>query len=157
MATTADATTQLPATGEPKTVLVIGSNRTNYYQLFAEKFITLDGVRHPIKIEQTGWHLLRATSHSDSGGSIVVTMMPNEQPLPGTPQNSSRTCVPQFVLLRAGTRGGAAIDWRDRLDVFAHSDVPCLNSMDAFMMYVPSPHTECGADIQFSFLCEACV
>eukprot|EP01127_Copromyxa_protea_P003706 TRINITY_DN1349_c0_g1_i1.p1 TRINITY_DN1349_c0_g1~~TRINITY_DN1349_c0_g1_i1.p1 ORF type:complete len:431 (-),score=124.13 TRINITY_DN1349_c0_g1_i1:44-1162(-) len=60
--------------------------------------------------------------------------MPSRKPQPNTPQDKKRSFAPDFILLRAGCRGDAKTDWRYKLSVIAHSNIPTLNSIDSFFL-----------------------
>jgi hypothetical protein len=58
----------------------------------------------PITVEMAHWDEIHLTSYSDSR-SLIATLAASSWPLAGTPNNSSRTCQPDFLLIRSACRG----------------------------------------------------
>jgi synapsin len=112
-------------------LLVIGSQRLNYTELFDGATIDLKSSQESIEVDHCTWDDMSVCSFADQGG-LVVTISPSRKPLAGTLQSKSRVFHPDFVLLRAGTRGGARTDHSHKLDALLHSGVPTLNSALSF-------------------------
>lgn len=109
------------------TLLVIASQRINYYKLFEGcKILGKD-----LKIEQAAWDDIEVCSYGNA--QCVVTISPSFRPIEGTSQNTRRSCVPDFVLFRGSCKGGPRTDWMHKLVTFAHANVPTLNSVGSFV------------------------
>eukprot|EP00005_Dracoamoeba_jomungandri_P004121 CAMPEP_0174254486 /NCGR_PEP_ID=MMETSP0439-20130205/3798_1 /TAXON_ID=0 /ORGANISM="Stereomyxa ramosa, Strain Chinc5" /LENGTH=366 /DNA_ID=CAMNT_0015336089 /DNA_START=8 /DNA_END=1105 /DNA_ORIENTATION=+ len=111
----------------PYKLLVIGSSRINYYEVF--KDCTVLGEK--VEVDQCRWEEMSICSFADCS-TLVVTIDASPNPIKGTPQESTRVFHPNFVLLRAGCRGNARTDWRFKLSVLAHNNVPSVNSIQSF-------------------------
>uniref|UniRef100_A0A6B2L4A2 ATP-grasp domain-containing protein n=1 Tax=Arcella intermedia TaxID=1963864 RepID=A0A6B2L4A2_9EUKA len=112
-----------------KKLLVVGSQQINYTELFQGALVN----NEPVTVEHCTWNDVSVCSYGDNGG-LVVSISPSLRPLPGTAQDKRRVFHPDFVLLRAGCRGDARTDWRHMLSVIAHSNVPCINNVDSFVV-----------------------
>ncbi len=113
----------------PLNLLVIASQRINYYELFAGQEV----LGEAIIVEQCAWDDLRLCSHGGNGG-LVASISPSTKPMPGTPQDRPRHMVPDMVLLRASCMGGPKVDWRPLLSTMIHSGVPTINSAFSFLV-----------------------
>lgn len=116
-----------------KHVLVLASQRTNYEALFHGCTIVVRGIEYEVEAHHTTWDNIRLTSYGTQGG-LCVDIAPNPRPLADSRQGEKRSIVADFVLLRAGCRGGPQVDWRSKLSVISHSGVATLNSIDSFFL-----------------------
>ncbi|KAL6051451.1 Synapsin, ATP binding domain containing protein [Balamuthia mandrillaris] len=89
--------------------------------------------RYRLEVEQCTWDDISVVSYADNGG-LVVTIRPSFRPLAGTPQDQPRAFQPDFVLLRASCKGGAAVNHMHLLAPFCHADVPSLNEWPSFYL-----------------------
>lgn len=117
----------LPQARGASKLLVIGSQRTNYAELFAGQ--TVHG--KVVQVEQCRWDELSLCSQGRGG--LLASIAPSAKPLPNTNQARGRSFQPDFVLLRAGCMGGFRVDWRHMLSVLAHSGVGAVNSVESFI------------------------
>lgn len=85
----------------PFVLLVIGgSAKNNWYQLFSGCVVR----GRPIQVEMCAWDHLEVTSFSD--GATTVSLRGNPvTAIPGTSMSSSRTVVPNLVLVRSACQG----------------------------------------------------
>jgi len=63
-------------------------------------------------------------SYSDSG--CVITLKPSDKPLPNTPQHTTRTITPSFILVRSATAGVYGQDYKNILVGLLHARIPCM-------------------------------
>ncbi len=115
-----------PVSLSPIRVLVICSNRENYFSYFQG--------RTDVEIDQAPWIDIRGiTSFSDS---IVVHIGPQKEAFVGTSQTRHRTFSPDLVLLRSFVLGAPGHDWRSKMAGFFHQNVETVNSLDSFAFSV---------------------
>ena len=80
-----------------KNVLVVEcTTHYNWYKIFDGAKLT-NG--EEIRIEQASWQEFNCTAYFDSG--LIVELQKARRPLPNTPQNTSRTIKPDFILIRS--------------------------------------------------------
>ena len=107
-------------------LLVICSNRENYFELFKDRVI--DG--RVVEVDQTPWRdMIGTVSFSDS---LVVRIRPQQDPFPGTVQEKARSFIPDVVLLRSFVLGSPGHDWRHLFRAFQHYNVATVNSLRSY-------------------------
>ncbi len=112
--------------GRPVKLLVICSNRENYFKLL--------GGRADVAVDQAPWlDVVGVVSFTDS---LVVHLGPQKEPFTGTPQTGARSFSPDIVLLRSFVLGAPGHDWRTLMAGFMHANVECINSLDSFAFSV---------------------
>jgi hypothetical protein len=82
-----------------KHLLVICSQKENYFDLFAKKHLS-NG--EDIIVDQAPWIDIEVASYPDN---LVVHVKPNRKPFPNTQQGQFRSFTPDFVLLRSYALG----------------------------------------------------
>lgn len=114
----------------PLRVLVIVSNRENYYESLGQKTV----LGYTIEVDQAPWaDIVGLVSFPDS---LVAHIRPQKSPLPNSPQDRARSFAPHLVLLRSFVLGNPDHDWRHLFKALAHQHVRVINSLSSFLFSV---------------------
>lgn len=120
-----------PDTAKPFILLVIGgTTKNNWYSVFKDSKV-LD---RPVQVEMARWEDLEVQNFTSGA---VVHLRAARDAIPGTSNGSSRSVVPDLILIRSAPFGAYGQDWTNQL--LGLIDVPSINSMDSFYLCLHKP------------------